>query len=252
LETDIARAAEWLGNSAFNIALTGAGISVDSGIPDFRSPGGLWEKFNPMEYATIQAFQSHPEKVWTMLVEMEEILRRAQPNPGHNGLAELEEMGLLAAVITQNVDNLHQEAGNKVVVEYHGNGKRLVCLNCSSAYDAEAFSVRSTEDEGFPPRCGKCNAVLKPDVILFGETIPQQAAVQSYHLASRCKIILVVGTSAQVYPAAELPHVAKSNGAKIIEVNRMETNLTPMADLSLRGSSSEFLPALVEAVREKK
>jgi NAD-dependent deacetylase len=250
LPQEIQQVADWIRNSKSTVALTGAGISVDSGIPDFRSPGGLWTKFNPMEYATIQAFRNNPIKVWTMLVEMEGVIRNARPNPGHFGLAALERMGHLDAIITQNIDNLHQEAGNTRVVEFHGNGQRLVCLSCGAVCDARAFSARSTEDEAFPPRCAKCEAILKPDVVLFGEQIPFEAARKAQILASKCDVMLVVGTSAGVVPAAELPFLAKERGAKIVEINISRTHLShQLADISLIESATVAMPRIVEALK---
>ncbi len=148
------------------VALTGAGISVESGIPDFRSAGGLWEKFNPMEYATIDAFIRDPRKVWRMLTSLADLLEQAEPNPAHSALARLEKAGLLTGVVTQNVDNLHQRAGSVRVVEFHGNGQRLLCLSCHKVYDAGDVG-----ELGSPPQCG-CGEILKPDVVLFGEAIP--------------------------------------------------------------------------------
>lgn len=248
---DIALAARWIGESKSTVALTGAGISVDSGIPDFRSPGGLWERFNPMEYGTIWAFQKNPIKVWTMLAEMESVIAAARPNAGHLGLADLEKMGLLEAIITQNIDNLHQLAGNETVIEFHGNWQRLVCLACGTLFDARDFSGMTAEDDRFPPRCASCDAILKPDVVLFGEQIPLAAAHDSHQLATRCRVMLVIGTSAEVYPAAELPFHAKSRGAKIIEINIARTEISrSLADLTLTGSSTEIIPALVEEIRK--
>ncbi len=244
-DKNILEAAQWIKNSAHTIALTGAGISVDSGIPDFRSPEGLWAKFNPMEYATIEAFHGDPEKVWVMLTEMIDVLTSAFPNAGHKSLADLEAMGFLQGVVTQNIDNLHQLAGNRKVIEYHGNGHHFTCLMCGASYDAENFRANYERHVNWPPKCLKCGNYLKPDVIFFGEAIPPDAARESYNLASRCELMLVVGTSAEVYPAAGLPTVARTNGARIIEINISRTRLTgAVADLSLHGSSTRLLPQL--------
>ncbi|MCZ7584514.1 MAG: NAD-dependent deacylase [Deltaproteobacteria bacterium] len=247
MNDDLQRAADLIRASRLSIAMTGAGISVDSGIPDFRSASGPWARFDPMEYATIQAFRANPEKVWTMLAEMEGLVTAAKPNAGHAGLAALEEAGRLHAVITQNIDNLHQEAGSRVVIEYHGNGKRLVCLDCRGVFDAADIALKKE----MPPRCGVCRSVLKPDVVLFGEAIPPSAARQSMELARQCTLVLVVGTSAEVYPAGEIPVIAKDNGAALVEINRAATRLTPFVDVSLRGSATAILPALVNLIRQK-
>lgn len=244
----IERAARDILSSRWAIALTGAGISVESGIPDFRSPGGLWSRFDPMEYAHIDSFRRNPEKVWEMLKEMLELTNRARPNPAHLALAELEQRGLLKAVITQNVDGLHQRAGSKQVIEYHGNHDWLVCLGCGWR--------RSTLDlkpEEIPPRCRHCGQVLKPDVVFFGEPIPWQAQIRALEEARRCDLMLVIGTSAVVYPAADLPRIAKAGGAKIIEVNLEPTVLThTLTDYLIQGRAGEVLPQILQEVKRLK
>ncbi|MBW2525577.1 MAG: NAD-dependent deacylase [Deltaproteobacteria bacterium] len=227
------------------VALTGAGISVPSGIPDFRSSGGLWERFDPMEYATIDAFLSDPDKVWRMLVELDDLVTHARPNPAHRALAELEQLGVLDGIVTQNVDNLHQDAGSTQVVEFHGNGSRLVCLACEKGYD-----VSDRELLGMPPRCS-CGKLLKPDVVLFGEAIPERAFAGSQELTATCAVLLVVGTSATVMPCALIPRLAMRVGAMVVEVNVENTELSPICDVTLRGDAAETLPALVESVRSK-
>ncbi len=227
------------------VALTGAGISVESGIPDFRSPDGIWTRYPIEEYGTIHAFRHNPRKVWRMLWELDELLTRAEPNPAHRALAELERLGLLAAVVTQNVDGLHQAAGSRHVVEFHGSGRHLVCLECGARYGAEEISGAPPD----PPVCQACGAVLKPDVILFGEPIPEGALYAAFHYTRYCGAMLVVGTSAQVAPASQLPLMARQFGALVVEVNLAETSLTPHADYSIRGRSSHTLPLLVRAIR---
>lgn len=244
----IQRAAKDLLTSRWAIALTGAGISVESGIPDFRSEGGLWSRFDPMEYAHIEAFHRNPEKVWEMLREVIPLTSRAKPNPAHYALAELESMGILKAVITQNVDGLHQRAGSRVVIEYHGNHDWLLCLNCG-------FKRATSEAdlEGPPPRCPHCKAVLKPDVVFFGEPIPLEAQRRALEEAKRCDLMLVIGTSAVVYPAADLPRIAKGRGAKVIEVNKEPTVLTGVvSDYLLQGKAGEILPKVLEEVKKLK
>ncbi|MCD6560477.1 MAG: NAD-dependent deacylase [Deltaproteobacteria bacterium] len=241
----IEKAADIIVNSTLTPALTGAGISVESGIPDFRSAQGLWSKFDPAEYATITAFKSNPEKVWEMLREMDKIVNKARPNNAHFGMGELEKMGYLNCIITQNVDNLHQAGGSKNVIEYHGNTNSLTCLWCGKKYKIE-------EKRGeFPPRCD-CKKILKPDVIFFGEAIPQDAKVRSFQLASSAQALMVVGTSAVVSPANTIPAIAKQNGAKIIEINKERTHLTDsVTDLFLEGGASAIMSTLVEAVKKK-
>lgn len=242
----IEKAARAVLDSKLTLALTGAGISVESGIPDFRSKGGLWDRYDPEEYASIYSFQRDPEKVWRMLREMEEIVDTARPNDAHIGLAELEEMGLLRSVITQNVDNLHQEAGSKDVIEYHGNSRSLTCLWCNKRYE---YSQKKGE---YPPYCA-CGRILKPDVVFFGEAIPTEAMTRSYQLASSCQALLIIGTSAVVSPFNVLPRQAKQIGAAIIEINLERTVLTDhISDILLQGKATEMVSRLVSAVKELK
>jgi NAD-dependent deacetylase len=244
-DTLIKKAAQDISSSHKTIALTGAGISVESGIPDFRSAGGLWSKYDPEEYAHISAFRSNPEKVWHMLQEMMELVLGVEPNPAHRALAELEEMGLLSSVITQNVDGLHQRGGSKEVIEFHGSNQWLICLQCGYRQEAASFSFKA-----IPPRCPQCNTILKPDVVFFGEPIPGEAQARAFEEARTCDLVLVVGTSAVVYPAAGIPTLAKQGGAKIIEINMEPTPLTGrISDYLIQGPAGSILPQIVEVVR---
>ncbi len=228
------------------VALTGAGISVESGIPDFRGPSGLWEKYDPMEYATIDAFLANPQKVWMMLKDMGNIVEKAKPNPAHYALSKLEEMNFLSSVITQNIDNLHQASGSKVVIEFHGNSTKLVCLSCNRIYER-----REVQLESLPPRC-QCRGVLKPNVVFFGEGIPWGANLAAKEEAEKCDLMLVIGTSAVVSPACDLPVIAKGSGAKIVEVNLEETQLTHhTSDWILKGSASRILQAILEEIAKE-
>ncbi|HAA84166.1 MAG TPA: RNA polymerase subunit sigma [Thermodesulfobacterium commune] len=219
------------------VAFTGAGISVESGIPPFRGAKGLWTKYNPEEYAYIETFIKNPEKVWMMLREMYQCFKEAKPNPAHLVLAELENRGYLEAVITQNIDNLHQKAGSKKVIELHGSGESLVCLNCGKKY-------RFTEEflKMFPcPKCEKCGKALKPEIVFFGEPLPEEALNQAFELIKRCKALIIIGTSGVVYPAAYLPYEAKRSGAKIIEVNPEESAYTEsITDYFFKERAGEF------------
>jgi len=217
---------------------------VDSGIPAFRGSQGMWDRFDPEEYATIAAFLREPLKVWEMLSEMINVLERAAPNPAHIGLAELERIGILRSVITQNVDGLHQAAGSRKVIEYHGNAGELVCISCWKRYPS-----LEKVGEGIPPRCG-CGAILKPDVVFFGEPIPWDAQDQAESEARSCGVLMVIGTSAQVTPACDIPRIAKHHGAFIIEINPEETPLTAkVTDIHLQGSASDAIPRLLEQLR---
>ncbi len=228
------------------VALTGAGVSVESGIPAFRGSQGLWERYDPAEYATIGAFLRDPAKVWTMLSEMIDLFANAAPNPAHLGLAELERLGVLRSVVTQNVDGLHQAAGSRKVIEFHGNAGELVCIACWKRYPSLA-KVR----EGVPPRCA-CGQILKPDIVLFGEPIPWTAQDDAETEAAECSVLLVAGTSAEVAPACDIPRISKGRGAYVIEINPEETHLSrTVADLRIAATAGRALTDLVSAVRGK-
>lgn len=233
-------AAEALRNTDKTIAVTGAGISVESGIPDFRSAGGLWSKYPPEEYATYDSFIDNPDKVWVMFYELAEMLMAAKPNPAHYALARLEEIGRLQAIITQNIDALHFHAGNTSVIEYHGNTDSIVCPACHRRRHIDLAQRKLGA-----PRC-ECGGYMKPDVVLFGEIIPPRALLQSETLAQTCDVLIIVGTSAQVYPAAGLPYTAKDQGAFIIECNTDKTDFTrSITDVFLQGPAGITLPRLV-------
>lgn len=227
------------------VALTGAGISVDSGIPAFRGTQGLWEKYDPMEYAHIGALRRDPKKVWQMLLELHACVEGAQPNPAHLGLAQLEDMGHLRAVITQNIDNLHQEAGSRRVIEFHGSSRRMACLVCDARLPSKEVSLRE-----IPPLCA-CGGTLKPDVVFFGEPIPWRALIEANEESKHCQVMMVVGTSALVAPACDMPYLAKDYGACVIEINTEETPLThSVTDIFLEGRAGELLKRLVEHIHE--
>jgi NAD-dependent deacetylase len=235
------KVAELLRSSRLTVALTGAGLSVESGIPAFRGSQGLWDRYDPLEYAHIEAFRADPKKVWEMLAELGGLVERARPNPAHRGLARLEEMGYLRAVITQNIDALHQRAGSREVIEFHGNGQRLVCLGCGRRYAQEAVALGT-----LPPRC-TCRGVLKPDVVFFGEPIPPEASEKALAYCRQCDLLLVIGTSAVVAPASHLPLIAKQQGARIVEINLERTHLSDtVADVVLETSASQALNDILE------
>ncbi len=194
------------------VALTGAGISAESGIPTFRSKGGLWEKYDPMVYASIEVFREDPSKYWTIRGEFIRNYDNYKPNQAHFALAELEKMGLLRHVITQNIDGLHKKAGSQNVAEIHGSLRECYCLQCNKEFLAPHVP------DGMPPYC-ECGGVLKPNTVLFGEQLPEGALETAYRESATCKIMLVIGTSAVVQPAASLPVLAQQKGAKIVEVN---------------------------------
>ncbi len=227
------------------VAFTGSGISVDSGIPTFRGGQGLWEKYDPMEYAHIDAFRRNPEKVWNMLREMAGVIFAAQPSPAHVALSDLEKKGFLKAIITQNVDGLHQTAGNSTVIEYHGNHRRLVCLGCSTKIDFTEAEARMLPY----PICERCLSPLKPDVVFFGEPIPMLDMVRANQEARQCKVMLIMGTSGVVYPAADVPYLAHQSGAKIVEINMDDTPFTSsISDFFFKENASDALPKILEHI----
>ncbi len=226
------------------VVLTGAGISVASGISPFRGPGGLWEKYDPEEVANIENFRRNPRSSWVMLKEVLEVVEKALPNPAHLSLAGMEKKGFVSSVITQNIDGLHQKAGNKTVIEYHGNTTRLICLGCGSLFPSREIDLGS-----LPPYCPACGGVLKPDAVFFGEPIPKAALLRAHAEAQQCRVMLVVGTSGIVQPAAGLPFLAKKNGARVIEVNPERSYLTStVTDIFLQGKAEEILPGIDECL----
>ena len=222
------------------VALTGAGVSTESGIPDFRSKGGLWERYDPYDYAHIASFRQNPKRVWNMLAELQDTLADKHPNGAHTALARLEKAGILRGVITQNIDGLHQAAGSKRVVEFHGNGQTLSCLECRQSMP------KSEAGSQLPPRCGQCNAILKPDVVFFGEEIPPQAIWRSEELLDGAQTVLVCGTSAEVFPASQIPQLIKMRGGQIIECNLSPALDASITDIRLLGKAGQTLPALAD------
>jgi NAD-dependent deacetylase len=226
------------------VALTGAGISVESGIPDFRSPGGLWEKFDPSIYATIDTFYTNPESSWELFRAVGETLEGKEPNPAHLALARMEKNGYLKTVITQNIDSLHQKAGNKHVIEVHGEHRNLECLKCRAQYTIEFSEFCRTSKETVP-LCEHCRFPLKPNVVLFGESVRNFDL--AYDAALSCDALFVIGTSAQVYPVASLPYVVKDRGGLIIEFDLEETPLTgSISDYFFKGNAGRTVPMMVE------
>lgn len=225
-------------------ALTGAGMSAESGIDTFRDKGGFWHRFDPEVYAHIRTFETEPEKPWEMFKAFV-AQDKAKPNAGHLALAELERLGCMDSIITQNVDNLHREAGNSNIIEFHGNFRRAVCLACGYTVPIDQLPL----DE-LPPRCD-CRGVFKPDAVFFGEPIPPDAFLRASEAANGCDLMLVIGTSAVVYPAAGMPEIAKRGGATIIEINPEITAISGyIADYTILGKAGEVLPAIIEEIRK--
>ena len=237
----IKRAARDLAAAQNVAALTGAGISVESGIPPFRGKGGLWEKIDPMEYAHIDAFMRDPAKVWQVLIkEMKDIIDTARPNPAHTSLVRLEKVGKMGTIITQNVDGFHQMAGSTDVIEFHGNFAWQRCIDCDRRL--ETGKVDMSE---IPPRC-ECGGIYRPECIFFGELIPPEHLARSQMVASQCDVLLVMGTSALVQPAAYIPVISKEAGATVIEINPEPTPLTgSVSDYLIMGKAGEVADQIV-------
>jgi len=242
---DYQRFSEMLLKSRYAVALTGAGMSVESGIPDFRSKDGLWSRYNPAEYAYIDAFQLNPGKVWKMLVEMDALFTGARPNAAHLALGELEKLGIIRSVVTQNIDSLHQRAGSMNVVEFHGHFRSLHCSECSKLYGRGEISL----DE-VPPLCS-CGGVLRPDIVFFGEGIPHDAYSRAVEEAEKCDLMLVVGTSASVAPASHLPRIAKRRGARLLEINPISSELSgSLTDLHIMEPAGMALSNVLTIIRQ--
>ncbi len=240
LRENLLKAAEILRESDHTTAFSGAGISVESGIPPFRGEGGLWTKYDP-EKLEIGYFLDHPKEAWDIIKEIfYDFFGKAKPNRAHLVLAEMERRGMLAAVITQNIDNLHQEAGSTRVYEFHGNSKQLICLSCCTTYHAGEVSL-----DHLPPTCRQCGGLLKPDFVFFGEAIPPLPLSAAYDAAGISEVFLIIGTTGEVMPANQIPLMAKRNGAKIIEVNPSESNYTnTITDVFLKGKAGEVMGEL--------
>jgi NAD-dependent deacetylase len=222
------------------VALTGAGISAESGIPTFRSKDGLWEKYDPMVYASIEVFRRDPSKYWQIRGDFIRNYDTYTPNAAHRALVELEQTGIVRRVITQNIDGLHRKAGSRGVVEIHGSLREIICLQCDRTYLAPNIPG------GNPPHCG-CGGVLKPNTVLFGEQLPPEALEVAIRESSTCRVMLVIGTSAVVYPAAHLPVVAKQHGAKVVEINIERA--FPDADHVVLEKAGTAMARILEAIK---
>jgi NAD-dependent deacetylase len=224
------------------VALTGAGVSTESGIPDFRSAGGIWAQYDPYEVASIDAFRRDPARVWEFYERRLSVLADAEPNDAHRALARLEELGHLRAVVTQNVDGLHQAAGSREVVEVHGSIRGAVCLGCGARYPADEVHER------LPLPCCDCGEVLKPGVVMFGELLPAAAFERAEELARGARLLLAVGSTLEVHPVAGLPLATLRGGGALAIVNRGPTALDDRADVRLEGSAGALLRATVDSL----
>jgi len=239
MRDSIEKAAELIRGASHLCAFTGAGISVESGIPPFRGKNGLWNKYDPALFE-IDYYLSHPRESWRLIVTLfYETFERAAPNRAHEVLASLEKQGLLKSLITQNIDSLHYRAGSRNIVEYHGNSRELVCTQCREVHALEPELLESEI-----PYCD-CSGLLKPSFVFFGELIPEKAVIESEQIISQTDIMLVIGTTGSVYPAASIPHTAKGRGAVIVEINPEESEYThSIADIFLQGPAAEIMGIL--------
>jgi NAD-dependent deacetylase len=239
----IQRAAELLGSARAGLALTGAGVSAESGIPTFRGEGGLWTQYDPVKVASIDSFLEDPGAYWRVARERGPAVLLARPNPGHHALAALERTSHLVAVVTQNTDGLHQDAGSRRVIELHGSGRTVRCMDCGAVERRAEVQARLADE--MPPRCRTCGGIfLKPTVVLFGEAMPVAAVEEAFALARAADVMLVVGSSLVVYPAAHVPLAAVESGAALIVVNAEPTPLDRLAAVVINGRSGEVLPEL--------
>jgi NAD-dependent deacetylase len=259
LEELIQKAVRHLVDAQYAIALTGAGISTESGIPDFRGPSGIWTKNPEAErraYRSYERFRRDPKSWWKESLAGRSLLgdlAKAMPNAGHYALVELERLGIIRCVITQNVDALHEKAGTQRLLEYHGSSAKLRCISCNQRFRRDEFDFdKLLLEDRLPPRCSRCDGIVKFDTVSFGEPIPSDVAQQSLEEACACDVMLVCGTSAVVYPFASLPRIARQRLAvTIIEVNADPTPLTEegVSDFFIRGKTGEILPRIVEEVK---
>jgi NAD-dependent deacetylase len=241
-------AADLIRNARHTVILTGAGVSTPSGIPDFRSEGtGLWSRDEPLEVASLMTFRTHPEQFFRWFRPLISQIVNARPNAAHYALAELEKQGRLQTIVTQNIDILHQKAGSKHVIEMHGTLNTLSCTQCFKKHSYENFLSTFVEN-GQIPRCPACDATLKPDVILFGEQLPQKAWYEAQHEARACDLMIVAGSSLEVLPVAGLPMQAIDRGAHLIILNNNLTYLSVRADINLLEDVSQIIPAIAERV----
>jgi NAD-dependent deacetylase len=243
----VERAAALLSGARHGLALTGAGVSAESGIPTFRGEGGLWTKYDPVKVSSIDSFMADPAAYWKVSKDRGRIALAAKPNPGHLALAAMEAAGRLVAVVTQNTDGLHQDSGSRRVVELHGSGRTVECLDCG--WREPRSEVQARLDLEMPPRCRNCGGhFLKPTVVLFGQPMPPASVQEAFELAERTDVMLVVGSSLVVYPAAEVPLVAVRAGARMIVVNAEPTPFDRFANVVIRGRSGEVLPQIADLI----
>lgn len=241
MKNNFDKAVKLIKSATHMVAFTGAGISVESGVPPFRGKGGLWNSYDPA-LLELEQFKKKPKETWKLLKKLfYKYFGTAQPNNAHYALADLEENGFIKAVITQNIDNLHQLAGSKNVIDFHGNISRMVCLSCKHFFAKDDYSLND-----LPLKCHECGGLIKPDVTFFGEAVPEPANTLANRHAEMSDVLLVIGSTGEVYPAVLLPETAKETGAKIIEINTNETQFTnKITDIFLKGQATDIMSELV-------
>ncbi|HEY4027218.1 MAG TPA: Sir2 family NAD-dependent protein deacetylase [Candidatus Dormibacteraeota bacterium] len=246
--SELARAAELVAAARRGVAFTGAGVSAESGIRTFRGQDGLWRQYDPYKVASIEGFRRDPSVYWRVASQGWRMFRQAEPNSGHLALAAMEKGGHLAGVVTQNTDGLHRDAGTRTLIELHGNGRTVRCLECGAT--EPRADVQARLDRELPPRCLACGgAHIKPDVVFFGQPLPNVAMMEAFRMARECDLMLVVGSSLQVYPAADVPQVAVERGTPLVIVNDEPTPLDVVATVVVRGRSGEALPEVQRLAR---
>jgi len=245
----LAAACDLVASSRRIVFFTGAGLSTESGIPDFRSPGGLWTRFDPSEFH-IERFRADPRRFWELRGRLMEALDlpRVRPNPAHEAIAALERTGRVRAVVTQNIDDLHEKAGTSPerLLKIHGSATLVRCTGCERFFPF-ATAEADLKAGRVPPTCRECGGVVKPGTVLFGEALPEDLLARAFEAARQCDLVVVVGSSLQVWPAAGIPEAAVEAGARLLIVNRDPTPLDPVADVVLRGAAGELLPSLAAA-----
>ena len=249
IENQINLASSLIRESSYCVALTGAGISTPSGIPDFRSPGsGVWTQYSPMDVASLSAFRYHPDRFYKWLRPFVKNLFEASPNPAHIALAKLEDHGFLQSIITQNVDALHQKSGSEKVIEVHGTYQTLSCPACFQQIEADEHMLNTLLRHSKIPQCPLCSTILKPDLILYEEQLPAEKWKQAHNEIQVCDLLLVLGSSLTVTPVSDLPLTALAVGAKLIIINQSNTHLDKQAKITLDGNLADLLPTIADKV----
>jgi NAD-dependent deacetylase len=253
MEDKSKQVAQWIVTSKRVVVFSGAGLSTESGIPDFRSPGGVWDKYNPEDFyfQNFLASETSREKYWQMATEMWDPIKSAQPNPAHLAISELEKLGKLDCVITQNIDGLHFKAGNseEKVIQLHGTAIFVSCLSCKKRYDRDEIQER-IKNGVKAPRCDDCGGLLKPATISFGQSMPERDTQKAYDRSSACDLFIVIGSSLVVQPAASMPLVAKKNGARLVIINRDSTPYDDMADVVIHAQAGPTMASILEHVKQ--